>query len=99
MTAAEQLTATLAPTVQTDVNPFAGRLVAVGDANITGTRFYLIADPARLPTYVYGGLDGQLGPRTKVREGFEIEGIEFKLAIDFAVGAIDFRGCVTGSGA
>jgi hypothetical protein len=99
LTLAEQFTSTIAPQVAGSVNPFAGRLTPIGDANLSGARFYVLADPSRLPNYIYGFLGGQAGPRTEVRAGFEVDGIEFKLAIDFAVGAIDFRGGVTHAGA
>lgn len=99
LTLAEQLTSSIQPQVATNVNPFAGRLTPVGDANLTGTRFYVLADPMRLANYVYGSLGGQMGPRTEARQGFEIDGVEFKLSLDFAVGAIDYRGAVTGAGA
>ncbi len=82
-----------------NVNPFAGAMRPVGDANLTGSRFYMLADPARLANYMYGYLNGATGPRTEVRNGFETDGVEFKLALDFGVGAIEFRGGVSGAGA
>ena len=99
LTLAETLVATLSPTVATDVNPFAGRLIAVGDANLTGTRFYLLADPARLPQYIYGFLAGEPPLRFEVRAGFEVEGIDAKVVTDFGVGAIESRAGVSGAGA
>ena len=98
LTLAEQLVAQLSPTVATEVNPFAGRLIAVGDANLSGTRFYLLADPARLPQYVYGFLEGT-PLRFEVRAGFEVEGLDAKVVTDFAVGAVEYRAGVTGAGA
>ncbi len=80
-------------------NPWAGKLRPIADANLTGTRFYMLADPARLPQYIYGYLEGSSGPRSQVREGFEVDGVEFKVALDFGCGAIDYRGGVTGAGA
>jgi len=64
---------------------------AISDANLTGTRFYVLASPAALPNYVYG-LVGDTGPRTEMRNGFNVDGIEFKVAIDFCGG-------VSGAGA
>jgi hypothetical protein len=96
---ARRLLAPINPTVAADINPFAGQIEAIGDANLTGTRFYVLADPSQLANYIYGYLGSQAGPRTQVREGFDIDGVEFKLSLDFAVGAIDFRGGVSGAGA
>jgi len=79
-------------------NNWAGRLTPVTDANLTGSRFYLLADPAELEQYVYGYLEGANGPRTEVRNGFTTDGIEFKLALEFACGAIEYRAGVTGAG-
>ena len=85
-------------TQATEINTFAGMISPITDANLTGTRFYVLADPGVLPNYVYGYVAGG-GPRFEVRNGFESDGVEWKLALDFGVGAIDFRGGVTGAGA
>lgn len=82
-----------------NVNNWAGRLTPVTDGNLTGTRYYLLADPSDLEQYIYGYLDGAVGPRTEVRNGFETDGVEFKLALDFGCGAIEYRAGVTGNGA
>jgi len=81
-----------------DANNWAGRLTPVADANLTGARYYLLADPAELEQYIYGYLQGQAGPRTEVRNGFQTDGVEFKLALDFGCGAIEYRAGVTGAG-
>lgn len=105
-TLAEQLTAPLSQLVgqgavaapASNVNPFAGRLTPVADANLTGDRWYLLADPAILANYVYGYIGGASGPMTSVRQGFETNGVEFKVELDFGCGAIDYRGGVTNQG-
>ena len=94
---ARTLLAAIQPTQASEVNPFAGDMIALGDANLTGVRYYVLADPAQLPNYIYGFIGGA-GPRTETRSGFEVDGVEFKIALDFGVGAIDFRGGVTGAG-
>lgn len=93
------LLAPITPAEASKVNPFAGQLTPLVDANLgSQVRFYVLADPGRLPNYIYGGLQGQAGPRTEVRPGFEVDGIEIKVAIDFGCGAIEYRGGVTGAG-
>ncbi len=94
---ARTLLTAIYPAQATSVSPFVGMLDAVFDANLTGTRYYVIADPAALPGYVYGSVDG-LGPRFEVRQGFEIEGIQAKVVHDFGTGAVDFRHSVSGAG-
>ncbi len=99
LTLAEQLTTSIQPVVVSEVNPFAARLIALGDANLgAGARYYLIADPAVLATFVFGSIGGE-GPRVAVREGFEVEGVAVRISFDFAAGAADFRGTTTGAGA
>ena len=96
---ARTLLTAIQATQASNVNTFAGQMVAIGDANLgTQVRFYMLADPAQLPQYVYGFLEGQNGPRTMAREGFNVDGVEFKLSLDFACGAVDFRGGCTGAG-
>ena len=98
LTTAEQLTATLAPTVSMEVNPSSNRLIALGDANLTGRRFYVLADPARLPQYVYGFLAGGGALRVDTRAGWEVEGLEMRVVTEFGCGAIESRAGVTGAG-
>ena len=96
--AARRLLADVNATQASEVNTFAGQIRVVSDANLTGTRFYVLANPSELANYVYGYLGGQ-GPRTESRAGFEVDGVEFKVALDFGVGAIEYRAGVTGAGA
>ena len=98
LTLAEQYTAELSPQVASEVNPFGGRIIPLGDANLTGTRFYLLADPAVLPQYVHGFLDG-VPLRVETRTPFETEGLQVKVVTDFAVGVVEHRAGVTGAGA
>lgn len=86
------------PTQASEINTFAGIIDSLADANITGTRFYVFADPANLPNFIYGTVSGA-GPRFEVRQGFEIEGVQVKAVHDFGCGAIDYRGSVSGAGA
>jgi hypothetical protein len=92
------LVAALTPAQASQVNPFAGQFQVIADANLTGTRFYLLADPGVLPNYIWGSLEGQEGPRIETRVGFSIDGVEIKLALDYAVAAIEYRGGSTGAG-
>lgn len=95
---ARTLLTAITPAQASQVNPFAGMLEAVFDANLSGTRYYVIADPASVPCFIYGTVNGQ-GPRFEVRQGFEVEGVQVKAVHDFGCGAIDYRGTVSGAGA
>lgn len=70
----------------------------VDSARLTGTRRYLFADPAIYPVVEVVFLDGQQQPYMEMRQGWRIDGIEWKIRLDYAVGAIDFRGAVTNAG-
>lgn len=99
-TAARQFTSTaVAPTTAAAVNPLAGKLEPVGDANIPGPGWYLMAEPAALETFIYGYLQGQSGPVITPEPGFDVAGVKVKLTIDFAVGAVDYRGAYFNPGA
>jgi hypothetical protein len=41
------------------------------------------ADPARVPCFVYGFLNGSNGPRTRTFEPFGVQGIKISLEHDF----------------
>jgi HK97 family phage prohead protease len=72
--------------------------VVVDTPRMTGTRRYLFANPAIAPTIEVAFLDGQQMPFMDMMNGWRIDGVEWKVRIDYAVGAIDFRGAVTNAG-
>lgn len=71
----------------------------VDTPRMTGTRRYLFADPAIAPTLEVAFLDGQQMPYMEMQEGWRVDGVEWKVRLDYAVGAIDYRGAVTDAGA
>lgn len=89
-TEAEQLTASIAAVTSGEVNPFSGKLVVISDATLTGSNWFLLADPADAPSLAYGYVAGQSGPRVLMEQKFS--SVEFNLGVDFGAGVIDFRG-------
>jgi HK97 family phage prohead protease len=71
----------------------------IGSPRITGTRRYAFADPADVPTLEVVFLDGKQEPDLEQQEGWRIDGTEWKVRLDFGVGAVDWRGAVTNAGA
>jgi len=71
----------------------------VDSPRLSGTRFYAFADPMEAPVLEVAFLDGQDAPWLESRNGFEKDGAEFKVRLDFGVAAIDWRGAVTNAGA
>lgn len=96
---AEQLLTAIQAAVITNVNPFSGKLELVVDANITGNAWYLFADPAAVPCFVYGYVAGAQGPEVWVTRNDNTRALDIRAGLDFAVGAIDFRGAYKNPGA
>jgi hypothetical protein len=91
--------AEFSPAAPTSINTFAGILTPLLDANLSGNRWYLFADPAALPAFVYGSLASEPGPRVATRVGFEVEGVQMKVAMDFGVAALEWRAAYSNAGA
>ena len=99
LTIARQFVTSITPHQTSDVNPFVGQITVVGDANLSGNAWYLFAEPTALETFNYGYLQGQTGPTITPEQGFDVAGMRLRLAIDFYVQAIDYRGAYLNSGA
>jgi ATP-dependent protease ClpP protease subunit len=66
---------------------------------LEGNPWYLFADPNDAPVIEVAFLDGIQEPYMEMEEGFDVDGARWKVRLDFAVGAIDFRGAVRNAGA
>lgn len=94
---AKTLLAAIYPAQASNVNPFAGVMEAISEAQLSGTRFYVLADPAIGSNYIWGTIEA--GPRYEVRNGWEVEGVQVKVVHDFGCGPIDYRYGYTAAGA
>lgn len=86
------------------INPYAGKLTPVILPILDGTSttaWYLFANPntPNGTVLIYGYLEGQEGPYTETRQGFDVDGVEIKIRHDFAAGAVDYRGAAKQAGA
>ena len=100
-TTAEKLIATITPAQVADVNPFAGKLEPVVDPRldaVSTTAWYLSADPDLFDTIEYAYLEEAGGPEVISREGFEVDGLEMKVRLDYGAGVLDWRGLVKANG-
>ncbi len=79
----------------------AGKLFTdiVGTNRIAGTRRYLFADPNIAPTLEVVFLNGVETPYLEMKEGWRIDGTEWKVRLDVGYGAVDWRGAITNAGA
>ena len=94
-TIAEQYVAVITANGSSSVNPFSGKLEVVVDPRldaVSATAWYLAADSSVIDTIEYSYLETDQGPMVEAREGFETDGMEFKVRLDFGAGVLDWRG-------
>ena len=60
--------------------------------SISATSWYLAANSGQVDTIEYAYLDGAEGVNLSTRQGFNIDGVEFKALLDFGGAVIDHRG-------
>lgn len=90
-TTAEKLLAEIAATRTEDVNPF-GKLVLLVEPRLSvAQRWYVVADPASAEGLEYAYLEGAPGPQIETRAGFEVDGLQIRVRLDFGAGWTDHR--------
>lgn len=99
-TVAEKWLATIAPATAADVNPFSGAMSLVVEPRLTSaTRWYVTADPGEIDGLEFAYLSGNEGPQVESRSGWDVDGVEIRVILDFGAGFIDHRGWFQNSGA
>lgn len=88
--AATAVTGVVPTWIQSLTKVVEGRLDAVASVGVTN--WFMAVDPSQIDTIEYCYLEGQQGVYIETRQGFEVDGVEIKARLDFAAGAIDFRG-------
>ena len=80
-------------------NPVRGILSdIVGTARLSGTRWYVFAEPSVAAVLEVLFLNGQMEPRLAMQEAFNQQGLQERVEFDYGVGGIDFRGAITNAG-
>lgn len=82
-------------------NPISGALEVVVDPNLDATssiQWYLAADQNMYDTVEVDYLDGVKTPHLDTKDGWNIDGTEFLVRIDFGTAAIDYKGLFRGEG-
>ncbi|MBO6717903.1 MAG: Mu-like prophage major head subunit gpT family protein [Rhizobiaceae bacterium] len=98
-TIAEKLLATLAAAKMDDVNPFSKSLGLVVEPRLTSaTAWYVSAATGEIDGLEYAYLEGYEGPVIESRAGFDIDGVEIKVRLDFGAGFVDHRGWYKNAG-
>ncbi|WP_104493565.1 prohead protease/major capsid protein fusion protein [Paracoccus denitrificans] len=99
-TVAEKWLATIAPSTAADVNPFSGAMSLVVEPRLTSaTRWYVTADPGEIDGLEFAYLSGNEGPQVESRSGWDVDGVEIRVILDFGAGFIDHRGWFQNPGA
>lgn len=70
----------------------------VGSPRVSGTPWYMFADPADAPVIEVGFLDGNEEPFLEMKEGFTQDGVLYKVRHDYGVGAIGYEGAYKNAG-
>ena len=96
-TEAEAMLATIAAATSSDVNVFAGQLTLIVEPRLPPDTWYVVADPAVLPSIEIATLEGQTEPEV-LQVGFDIDGTRFKIRLDLGGGWVDYRGAFRNTG-
>jgi len=96
---ARQVLANINPDQAANVNPWAGTMNLVVDANISGKRWYVATAPSAAPSIVFGYVAGNTGPQLSTEIDFDTRALKVRLWLDFGTGAIDYRGIYLNEGA
>lgn len=91
-TKAALVLAEIAATKVEDVNPFQNLTLLVDPRLSDPQKWYVVADPATIDGLEYAYLEGAPGPQIETRAGFEVDGVQIKVRLDFGAGWIDYRG-------
>jgi len=71
----------------------------VGTPRLSGTRYYVFADPNEAPALEVAFLDGVDTPYLERQDAFDTDGVRWKVRLDYGVAGNDWRGAVTNAGA
>ena len=97
-TAAEKLLSAIQATTTDDANPFAKLTLVVEPRLSNPTAWYIVADKGEVPGIEYAHLTGAEGPQITSRAGFEVDGIQTRVRLDFGAGWMDHRGWYRNAG-
>ena len=82
-----------------EANIFSGGAELIVTPWLTGNPWFVFADPALAQAVVIAFLNGKEDPRLEQRDGWNVEGVEYKVALDFDAGWIDYRPAYRNPGA
>jgi hypothetical protein len=81
------------------INYVRGMVQSIVDTpRLSGAPYYFLAPPSQAPVFEVVFLDGQQDPFLDMQEGFNVDGVVWKVRLDYGVGATDYRGIVRNAG-
>ena len=81
-------------------NSVRGLLTDIVDSpRLSGTAWYLLADPMEAPVIEVAFLDGADMPYLEMEDGFTVDGARYKVRLDVGVGAVGYAGAYKNAGA
>lgn len=98
-TLAEKTVSAIQANQTADANPFSFLSIVVEPRLASATGWYLVADPAVIEGLEYAHLEGEPGPQTFSEVGFDVDGIRFKIRLDFGGAFVEPRGWYRNAGA
>ena len=90
-TEAEQVLSTVQAAQTGNVNPFSGSLRLLVDPRLDPDAWFVAGEPSRAPALYHAFLSGARGPQVETRTGFEYDGVQIRVRLDFGAGLGDFR--------
>lgn len=90
-TAQKLLQATIVATKSSDTNIFKGSVGLIVEPRITDNTWYMFGDPNMVDIIEESFLEGEADLFTETKYGFNIDGMEMKARMVYAVKAIDWR--------
>lgn len=90
------------PAKSVDINPWSTTIEPIVEPRLdvlSATAWYLFTDPAVFENFEFSYLEGQEGPQMWTREGWDRDGMEFKVRLVLGAGATEFRGAYKNVGA
>ena len=78
-------------------NYIAGAVEPISDGRLNAASWFLAADPSTTDTIEVSYLDGNEEPFMDEKQGWNVDGVEYKVRIDAAVKALHWRGLYKGA--
>lgn len=66
---------------------------------LTGNAYYMFANPSEEPVIEVSFLNGVQTPFMESQNGFTVDGVRWKIRLDYGVGGVGFRGAIRNAGA